>query len=148
VPTQWLPRKATLDAAHIRALPDALKRWVRAAGRKEGLAASAIETMAAIDRFGREFQRAMRDPSRFGPARSLVDAMTAEGVDLTDQAALAAWIEDLNSRPVAERDAIPGGASLGAVPIAAGPHSGHTSGCINACAVAQRRLDAFAAKFA
>lgn len=85
----WLPRKATLDDADIRAVPDALKRWVRFSGRKKGLAADAIdETVGAVDRFSPDFRRAMRDPSRFGPAKSLEDAVKAEGVDLMDDAVL------------------------------------------------------------
>ena len=107
----WLPRKATLDAASISAVPDALRRWVRFAGRKKGLAADAMgETLAAIDQFGAEFQRAMRNPARFGPAKALVDAMRAEGVDPTDPGALGAWIEGFNERPLGERDAILGAA--------------------------------------
>ncbi len=117
----WLPRQTTLDAAEIRALPGALKRWVRFAGRKKGLPAGAIEeTLAAVDQFGREFPRAMRDRSRFGPAKALVDAMTADGVDAADERALGAWIEDFNRRPLAERDAILGPASAGAVDPGAG----------------------------
>ena len=121
----WLPRKATLDATDIRAVPGALKRWVRFAGRKKGLAADAIEeTLAAVDQFTPEFHHAMRDRSRFGPAKSLADAMVADGVDLTDQGALDAWIEDFNRRPLAERNAVLGGASLGLVDVAGSTDAG------------------------
>lgn len=96
----WLPRKTTLDARQIRALPEALKRWIRFAGRTKGLPAAAIEeTLAAVDQFAPEFRLAMGDRSRFGPAKLLVTAMTADGVDPTDEAALGAWIEDFNQRP-------------------------------------------------
>ena len=118
----WLPRQTTLDAAEIRALPGALKRWVRFAGRKKGLPADAIEeTLAAVDQFGREFPGAMRDRSRFGPAKALVDAMTADGVDPADEGALGAWISDFNKRPLAERDAILGPATAVSVDPGAGP---------------------------
>jgi hypothetical protein len=81
----WLPRKATLNDADIRAVPGALKRWVRFAGRKKGLAADAIEeTLSTIDAFAAGYRRAMGDGSRFGAAKSLADAMKGDGVDLTD----------------------------------------------------------------
>lgn len=118
----WLPRKATLDDAEIRALPDALKRWVRFAGRRKGLAADAMdETVRAVDRFAPDFRQAMRDPSRFGLARSLADAMKAEGLDLTDERALGTWIERLNDRPAAERDASIGGTNRGGAVSGAAP---------------------------
>src|SRR6266540_2065859 len=34
---EWLPRKVVLEPATVAAVPDALKRWVRFSGRKEGL---------------------------------------------------------------------------------------------------------------
>ncbi len=105
----WLPRKATLDAADTRAVPDALKRWIRYSGRRKGLPRPAIEeTLAAVDQFTPDFGRAAADPSSPGPAKSLVDALMAEGVDLTDEQARDAWIAEFNARPSAERDAILG----------------------------------------
>ena len=98
----WLPRKAMLDASDIRAVPDALKRWVRYSGRRKGLPRSAIEeTLAAIDQFAPEFKRSAGDPSLFGPAKSLVEAMMVDGVDLTDERSVDAWIKESNARPVA-----------------------------------------------
>lgn len=136
----WLPRKATLDDAGIRALPDALKRWVRFSGRKKGLAADAIdETIGAVDRFSPDFRRAMRDPSRFGPAKSLVDAMKAEGVDLMDERAVSAWIERFNARPIAERDAVFGGMDRGAADAAAAPTRRRPGGQARAGDEAARR---------
>ncbi len=105
----WLPRKASLVDADIGAVPDALRRWVRFSGRQKALPRDAIEeTLAAVDQFAADFRRVATDPSRFGPAKSLVHAIMAEGVDLTDQRALDAWIEEYNARPIAERDAMLG----------------------------------------
>ncbi|HSK23222.1 MAG TPA: DUF1841 family protein [Egicoccus sp.] len=59
-------------------------------------------------------------PTGEGPAAALVGAMLDEGVDLTDEAAVGAWIEDFNARPIAERDRLlsdPLG-DVGPVPIA------------------------------
>jgi hypothetical protein len=105
----WLPRKAALEKDEVRAVPGALKRWVRFAGRKKGLAADLVdETLAAVDQFTPDFRRAMQDPSRHGPAGSVVNAMRTEGVDPTDERAVRQWIEAFNARPPSERDSIVG----------------------------------------
>jgi hypothetical protein len=136
----WLPRKATLDDADLRAAPDALKRWVRFSGRKKGLAADAIdETVGAVDQFSPDFRRAMRDPSLFGPAKSLVDAMKAEGVDLMDERAFSAWIECFNARPIAERDAVLGETHRGAADSGAAPTRHRRGGQARARDEAARR---------
>lgn len=46
------------------------------------------------------------DPTDDGPAAALVRAMLAEGVDLDDQNAIGAWLDDFNARPYDERDRI------------------------------------------
>jgi hypothetical protein len=102
----FLPRKATLDAAEIRALPEVLTAWVRFALTERGLEERWIaETERAVRRFAPEFRRAVTDPSRFGPAKRLAQAMLADGVDLTDQRAVDAWIRAFNARPDEEREA-------------------------------------------
>lgn len=109
----WFPRKVTLDDEELAAVPDALRRFVRYAGRQKGLSRESIaETLGAVDQFESQFRDAMRDPSRYGPAKSIVDEMMRDGVDMTDQDAVAGWIESFNARPLEERDAVLG--SLGA----------------------------------
>ncbi len=136
----WLPRKATLDDTDIRALPDALERWVRFAGRKKGLPADAIdETVEAVDQFSPDFRQAMGDDSRFGLAKSLADAMKAEGVDLTDERELGAWIERFNDRPIAERDAIIGRRNKGTAETGAAPTRRRRGGRAHAGDEAARR---------
>lgn len=105
----WFPRKATLDAEDVAEIPDALRRFVRFAGRKKGLSRASIkETLDAIDEFEPDYLAAMREPGSFGPAKSLVDQMLRDGVELTDEAAVQAWIEALNARPYDERAEILG----------------------------------------
>lgn len=100
----WFPRKATLDDESIAEVPDALRRFVRYAGRKKGLSPVSIkETLDAIDEFEPDYLAAMREPASFGPAKSLVDQMLSDGVELTDDRAVQAWIEALNARPYDER---------------------------------------------
>jgi hypothetical protein len=100
----YLPRKATLSFAQIRALPDVLKAWVRFALTRRGLEERLIaETEEAVDRYAPEFRRAMTDQESFGPAKSLSNAMRADGVELTDKQAVADWIAAFNERPEEER---------------------------------------------
>jgi len=103
----WFPRKVSLADEELNAVPDALRRFVRYAGRRKGLTrASVAETIDAIDEFEPDFLAAMREPSRFGPAKSIAGEMLRDGIDVTDEAAVAGWIEAFNARPLAERDAV------------------------------------------
>jgi hypothetical protein len=105
----WLPRKALLDIGEVRAVPSVLKSWVQFALAKRGLAESLVdETQRAVDAFAPEFRRASTDQKSFGPAKAITNAMMASGVDLSDQAAVTAWIEDFNRRPFEERDELLG----------------------------------------
>ncbi len=100
----WYPRKVIQDRRVARRVPEVLGAWVRYAGRRRGLPAHLVEeTLRAVRACRREFRRAVRDPGRFGPAKSLVLAMRADGVDLTSQEAVDAWIEAFNARPLEER---------------------------------------------
>lgn len=112
----WFPRKVTLDDDELAAVPDVLRRFVRYAGRQRGLSRERIaETLAALDEFEPQFLAAMRDPSRYGPAKSIVGEMMRDGVDLTDERAVAGWIESFNTRPQEERDEVLGSLGRGAV---------------------------------
>ena len=43
------------------------------------------------------------DPPRTAPPAALAQAMAADGVDLTDEAAVTAWLDEFDDRPFAER---------------------------------------------
>jgi len=51
-----------------------------------------------LDEIAPRFTEAMMDPSNWGMAGSLVQAMAADGVDLDDQAAVDRWISRYNAR--------------------------------------------------
>lgn len=96
--TDWLPRKSILETAEIEALPDVLRRFVRFAGRRKGLADDVVaETLEAIDRFAPEFGAGMADGERAGPAKQLVLDMRAAGIDLTNPDAVQRWIDARNA---------------------------------------------------
>lgn len=104
-----LPRKVSLDAAEIRALPVVLKAWVEFCLRKRGLDDEQIAaTTSTIDELVGRFRREVTDHRNFGPAKAMVNAMQAAGVEIGDQAAMDAWVADFNERPFEERDAFLG----------------------------------------
>lgn len=113
----FLPRKVTLDSGQIRAVPGVLGRWVRFCLTRRGLEERWIaETLAAIEEFTPEFRRAVTDPSSFGPAKALVNAMLADGVDITDPDATQAWMDAFNARPFEERDSLLGDSLIDLTP--------------------------------
>jgi hypothetical protein len=69
----------------------------------------------ALDALSQTFAERASDPTRRGPSGALFAAMLAEGVDLADREAIAAWMAAFNERSFEERDAILG-MSLPAMP--------------------------------
>ena len=107
--TDWFPRKVVAEDVTASAVPDALRRFTRYAGRRKGLPEESIaETIAAVDEYEKDYLAAMVDTSSYGPAKAIVAAMVAESVDISDQAAVSAWMEAFNARPFEERDRILG----------------------------------------
>ena len=100
----YLPRKVTLAADEIEALPAVLTAWVRFVLIKRGLEEPFVdEAVQAVDDCAEEFRAAMADEGNFGPGKSLFQALTADGVDVLDQGAVDAWLKDFNARPEEER---------------------------------------------
>ena len=81
---------------------DAGLRWPRGLGRLRRQSRRSRDTCRTRGA-RKEFRRAMTDQTEFGPAKSLANAMLADGVDVLDQAAVDRWIEEFNTRPFAER---------------------------------------------
>ena len=59
-----------------------------------------------------EFREAATNPAHFGPAKSIANLMQSAGVDIADEVAVQAFMDDFNSRPFEERDQI-----LGSLPL-------------------------------
>jgi len=105
----WVPRKVSLSEPEIETLPGSVSevlRFLGAAGRLPEPLARSLSRRA--EWLAGRFAAAARDPSNFGPAKAITTAMMEEGVELTDRAAVAAWIDDFNARPQFERDVILG----------------------------------------
>jgi hypothetical protein len=103
------PRKITvLDRADtedtIPAVRDFLAYLTERGEMPEGTA-RALER--ELDRIAPRFADAVMDPANWGMARSFVQAMSADGVDLGDQAAVDRWIAGQNTRVALENGADP-----------------------------------------
>jgi hypothetical protein len=100
----YLPRKVDLNQAEIDALPVVLAAWVRFALTKRGLEERFIrEVVDVVSELTDEFREAMGDSATFGPGKAIFKALRAEGVDVSDQKAVDAWLADFNTRPDEER---------------------------------------------
>jgi len=95
----WYPRKVAADEAEIGQVAAVLRAWLRYTGRRRGLQAALIEeTVKAVAEHVPEFAEAMRDPSRYGPAKAVLLDMQRDGVDLTDLAEVQRWTDAFNAR--------------------------------------------------
>lgn len=88
------PRKVTVfDAADVQDTVPAVRDLLAfLAGTGQLTAAAARKLGRELDRVAPRFTDAVMDPSRWGMARSLTQAMVTEGVDINDSAAVQEWI--------------------------------------------------------
>ena len=93
------PRKVTVfDAADIQDTIPAVRdllAFLAGTGRLTDSAATRLGR--ELDRMAPRFADAVMDPSRWGMARSLTQAMVTEGVDIADSAAVQEWIAAYNA---------------------------------------------------
>src|SRR5689334_16226925 len=93
------PRKVTVfDAADVQDTIPAVRdllAFLADTGRLAGQAARKLGR--ELDEVAPRFAGAVMDPSRWGMARSLTQAMVTEGVDVTDSAAVQEWIAAYNA---------------------------------------------------
>ncbi|MBW3601149.1 MAG: hypothetical protein KY434_00410 [Actinobacteria bacterium] len=86
--TDWLPRKVVADAGFLGRAPRLLRGLIRFSHDQRGIRSSLTEeTLAAVDRWEPEYQRAIHSPRPQGPA-ALLAAMGA----LDEEGALSPWI--------------------------------------------------------
>lgn len=104
------PRKGSSDEETLAATPPGLVAFLAFLAGEEGRVGEAPveELVAVVERHAQRFVAASRDPRRWGPAKTMVEAMRSEGVEPTDQEAIDAWLADFNSRPRSERDRVLG----------------------------------------
>lgn len=95
----WLPRKVLAERSMFEAVPRGLEAWVRFAGRERNVPDWAIDrTIEAIPRWTNEMLDASDDPAAAGPAKQFLAAAQQAGVNITDQQALDAFIDEWNAQ--------------------------------------------------
>jgi hypothetical protein len=94
------PRKITVfDRADTEDTIPAIRDFLAYLGESGEIAeGTARKLERELDRIAPRFADAVMDPSNWGMARSLVQAMAADGIDLGDQAAMDRWIAAYNTR--------------------------------------------------
>lgn len=93
------PRKVTVfDAADVQDTIPAVRDLLAFLADTGRLTDSAARRLGReLDGMAPRFADAVMDPSRWGMARSLTQAMVTEGVDITDSAAVQEWIAAYNA---------------------------------------------------
>jgi hypothetical protein len=92
----WMPSEVVADRDFLLAVPDVLRAWIRFAGERRALAADLIdETVQSIDQWLDEYHAAVELPE--GGATAIVAAMVREGVDLEDERAVQAFIDEYHA---------------------------------------------------
>lgn len=107
----WFPRKVNLDEEDVDRVVPTLVAFL-AYLEDDGLLAPGSDPPKRLRRVAAQhdtsFAESMHEPARFGPAKAMFTAMTSEGVDPTDEAAVARWIDDFNARSFEDRDELLG----------------------------------------
>lgn len=92
------PRKLLLDPDDAAALPAVLRAFVRFAGGRTGLDTAFIdEIFAAVDEAEPQFHDRIGDPGAAGPAKAVLAALQARGVDLDHPDAIDATLQKLGA---------------------------------------------------
>jgi len=100
----WVPRKVALDAEQRAGLPETLRRWLRFALERRGVASEWIEPVVAeVDASLPEFEAAYDDESSWGPAKAVAAELAKRDVDLTEREAVDDAIRALNAEQLARR---------------------------------------------
>jgi len=100
--SDWLPRKAVLDAEQRVALPEMLRRWIRLALLGRGIDLEWITPVVeAVDTYLPGFTEAFDDTAAWGPAKQIAAELAARGVDLSDQEAVDGAVRALNAERLA-----------------------------------------------
>jgi hypothetical protein len=119
------PRKLSADDDLVACVPDCVGAFIRFLDERELLTG---DTPAELESACRElrprFERAARDRRGWGPAKAITTEMLAEGVDLGDERAVSAWMDEFNARPRAERDQVLPGIAGARPPAGAGRRDG------------------------
>lgn len=100
--TDWLPRKAALDAEQRVALPEVLRRWIRYCLERRAVDPEWISPVVeAVDTFLPAFEEAFDDTAAWGPAKQIAAELASRGIDLSDSDAVEDAMRGLNAEGLA-----------------------------------------------
>ena len=121
------PRKISVEEQTLPAVPHCACAFLEFLDARASLSGQPLEQLEqACHALRGEFLQRARDRSRWGPAKSLVMQMLAEGIDPSAPGAMDAWMADFNARPPEQCNAIVGPAADGMIHAAKpGPAMSH-----------------------
>ncbi len=91
-----IPRKLLLDPDQAAAIPAVMRAFVRFAGERTNLDPTFVEEILdAVDENEHDFLERIADPNEAGPAKAMLAALQARGVDLSDLDAVNAMLQGL-----------------------------------------------------
>jgi hypothetical protein len=102
----WFPRKVSVFAEEAERVVPSLRAfvdWLTEEGLLDPASDPSAVLRSTLERLTPQFLAAMDDPSRFGPAKSLVALMQSSGIDVSDQDAISGFIGGFNELPEQER---------------------------------------------
>jgi hypothetical protein len=102
----WFPSKVTLDPEDVSLVPPTVRaflEWLEATGLLDPGSDPPVALRATLERLAPRFPAAMDDPSRHGMAKSFFGLLQQSGVDLTDEGAVAGFVEGFNQLPEQDR---------------------------------------------
>lgn len=109
---EYFPRKVSVEEHELHAVPECAGAFLGFLHARDSLSGEPPQQLQqACQQLRHEFDRRARDSSRWGPAKSMVMQMLAEGIDPSAPGALQIWMADFNARPPEQRDAIIGPAA-------------------------------------
>ena len=94
---EWIPEKVTAPYEDLLDAPETLRtllRYLEAHGLRDPRGAAVEENESAIDAVVKEFADAIGDPERYGMAKTVAMSARDRGVDISDAAALTAFLDD------------------------------------------------------
>ena len=88
-----VPRQLSADTVALARAPEVLRAWIPWAARRAGLPdGSEGGALGWIDEMEEEYRRAIVDEGRWSPAKQMVMAMMAAGVDPSDDDEVDRWL--------------------------------------------------------
>jgi hypothetical protein len=107
----WYPAKVLADPEDAPGVTRAMSAFFEYLQERDLMdpgSSSVKRLQVAVRRHEQCLADGLANPAMRGPAGAIAAAMAADGVDMTDQDAVKAWIDEFNAGPIEQRDAILG----------------------------------------